>query len=331
MGILLQIQTYTTFEPLQAEWNDLLRRSATDDIFLTWEWQSTWWDVYQEGQLAILACRDETGRLIGIAPLYEVDGVCCIVGGKDVTDYLDFLIDQESIPQVLQAYAQHFKQNQLQLDLVNLPANSPTLTQLADAITSIGGMVETTSHEVCPLIVLPEDWEGYLALLDKRQRHELRRKMRRAMGGEEEIAMFTVDESHNLQEMMERFTQLMAASDPQKALFLQNEQHVTFFQRFAALALQNKWLCLRFLTVDGQDAAAYLDFDYNNRILVYNSGLALDVFSHLSPGIVLLANNIQHAIDNKYAVFDFLRGNESYKYSMGAKDTHIYRMTATFE
>lgn len=328
--VRLQIQIHNTFEGLQPEWDDLLHRSEADDIFLTWEWQATWWQVYQPGDLCIVACRDETGQLVGLAPLYEVDGVHCIVGGKDVTDYLDFIVDEDMLSAVFQAYAHHFQQNQYQLDLVNIPANSSTISQLVDCLQSLGAVVEVLQHEVCPLVELPDSWDGYLALLDKKQRHELRRKMRRALGTEEQIEWFTVDASHNLDDMMERFTRLMAASDPQKAVFLQDEQHVTFFKHFVTLAMQKNWLQLNFLTVDGQDAAAYLNFDYNNRILVYNSGLALDNFSHLSPGIVLLANNIQRAIDEKYAVFDFLRGDETYKYNMGGKDTILYRITVSF-
>jgi CelD/BcsL family acetyltransferase involved in cellulose biosynthesis len=35
---------------------------------------------------------------------------------------------------------------------------------------------------------------------------------------------------------------------------------------------------------------------------------------------------IQHAIENKRAVFDFLRGDEDYKYRLGGQDTRLYRL-----
>ena len=60
------------FWALRPEWNDLLRRSCYDTLFLTWEWQCTWWQHLGEGNLLLLGFRAEgDGRLVGIAPLFH--------------------------------------------------------------------------------------------------------------------------------------------------------------------------------------------------------------------------------------------------------------------
>jgi CelD/BcsL family acetyltransferase involved in cellulose biosynthesis len=41
--------------------------------------------------------------------------------------------------------------------------------------------------------------------------------------------------------------------------------------------------------------------------------------------VVITAKAIELAIENGRTTFDFLRGNETYKYRFGAKDTKIYR------
>jgi CelD/BcsL family acetyltransferase involved in cellulose biosynthesis len=69
-----------------------------------------------------------------------------------------------------------------------------------------------------------------------------------------------------------------------------------------------------------------MNFDYKNQIMVYNSGLDPHNFQWLSPGIVLVGNLIQHAIEHQRATFDFLRGDEDYKYRLGGQTTHIYRL-----
>jgi CelD/BcsL family acetyltransferase involved in cellulose biosynthesis len=51
----------------------------------------------------------------------------------------------------------------------------------------------------------------------------------------------------------------------------------------------------------------------------------------LSLGVVLTAKAIEHAIENGRSTFDFLRGNETYKYRFGAKDTEIYRLAISRE
>jgi hypothetical protein len=85
---------------------------------------------------------------------------------------------------------------------------------------------------------------------------------------------------------------------------------------------------MSFLVINGTPSAAYCDFDYNQKILVYNSGLLPHENSHLSAGIVLLCYDIRDAIDKKRSVFDFLRGNETYKYRMGAIDTQVFKLKA---
>ncbi len=120
----------------------------------------------------------------------------------------------------------------------------------------------------------------------------------------------------------------MSSSQSQKADFLQDTQNVDFLKKIIPLARENDWLQLSFLTINGIPAASYLNFDYDGRILVYNSGLLPEQYGHLSPGIVLLAYNIEHAIDTGHTVFDFLRGNETYKYRMGAQDTRVFMLRA---
>src|SRR5262249_6855099 len=153
--------------------------------------------------------------------------------------------------------------------------------------------VEIKDEDVCPHITLPGDFEAYLGMLDKKQRHELRRKVRRAEENEDEkVAWYIVGPEHDLKAEMDRFLNLMAASHQNKAQFLQESRHKLFFQTIMPILFERGWLQLSFLTVNGQAAATYFNFDYNNKILVYNSGLLPATHAHLSPGIVLLVYNI---------------------------------------
>ena len=84
-------------------------------------------------------------------------------------------------------------------------------------------------------------------------------------------------------------------------------------------------LQLSFLTVDGKKAAAYLCFDYLDRIWVYNSGFD-PAYREFSPGWVMLSYLIQNAIENGKKVFDFMRGDEAYKYRFGAEDSFVLKV-----
>jgi CelD/BcsL family acetyltransferase involved in cellulose biosynthesis len=117
------------------------------------------------------------------------------------------------------------------------------------------------------------------------------------------------------------------AQDPEKAAFLTDVMRSQMKAGVHA-AFRAGWLQLAFMEVDGEKACGYLNFDYDNKIWVYNSGLDRK-FMDLSPGWVLLGYLLQWANENKRAEFDFLRGDEDYKYKFGGLDRHVMRVKIT--
>ena len=125
-------------------------------------------------------------------------------------------------------------------------------------------------------------------------------------------------------EAANEFLDLMA-TDLRKVEFLTPEMRVQF-QHLIQAAHENGWLHLSFLDVGSRRAAGYLSFDYGDRLWVYNSGVNAAYLS-LSPGWVLLGHMIRWAIENGRQEFDFLRGDEKYKYQLGGQERYIYRLT----
>lgn len=328
------VKTQDDFEALASEWNPLLERSANKNLFSSWEWQSTWWNVYQPGELFVVTVRDEDGQLVGIAPWFidctnpqerVIRGIGCI----DVTDYVDIIALESHFEAVLNSFAEALMENKTQYDRINLcnmPESSPTYQQFPEILKAHGFTIETELEEVCPVITLPDEWDDYLSGLSKKDRHELRRKMRRAYNMSQ-IDTYTVDDSHDLNEQIELFTKLMIESAPDKAEFMADDNNRAFFETVLPMMYANGWLKIEFITVNDTPSAAYLNFHYDNRIMVYNSGLSQE-HMNLSPGIVLLGLLIRTAIEQNYDAFDFLRGNERYKYHMGGQDTQIFQIRA---
>jgi len=321
------------FVALASEWNDVLRRSPADTIFLTLEFQRTWWQCLGDGELLILAMRDESGELVGIAPLYGVETpqgqqALAIVGCEEVADYLDFIVAQGHEDACYAALVEYLESSPTPawdlLDLCNIHQDSPTLEMLPAVARSRGWEVSTKRDDVCPVVQLPGTWEEYLEMLDGKQRREIRRKLRRA-GGVTAENWYIVGPNHDLDIEAEDFLDLMAASAPDKAEFLTPRMR-DFFRQLMRVTYDVGWLQLVFLEVRGQKAAAYLNFIYNNRVLVYNSGLDWRTFPKLGAGIILTAHSIRHAIEQGREVFDFLQGDERYKYQFGGQDVEVRRL-----
>lgn len=322
----------SAFEKLEAEWNDLLHRSMSDTLFLTWEWQSTWWRYLGTGNLCIITMREDDGALVGIVPFFWDVSMAqakslSLIGCIDVSDYLDAIVAKEHAASVYHALIDTITCADFPawdvVHLCNLPAASPTNTELKAMAEARGFQAEWRVHDVSPRIELPATWEEYLAVLDKKQRHEIRRKLRRSE--EVNARWYTVEGEDALNAAVADFSELHKKSQPDKHMFMDARMQ-KFFVEMARTLQARHWLQLAFLEIEGARAASLFSFVYRNDVLVYNSGYDPAKYGHLSPGVVLFARSIQDAIAAKRRVYDFLRGDEEYKYRFGAKNTNVYEL-----
>lgn len=321
-----------TFATLEAEWNALLAQSITDTIFLTYEWQRTWWECLGNGELCLVTVREDDGTLIGIAPLFAEttntgERALTLIGCVDVSDYLDVIVARTYSERVYAALLDTLLRPDFPawewLHLCNLPAASPTNTQLKTLAATRGLTIQHGVRDVAPILALPTTWDAYLESLDKKQRHELRRKLRRA---EETPARWhTIDRADLLDQAIDDFITLHKQSRPDKNVFMDVRMR-GFFEQMARVLFARGWLQLSFLEIQGVRAAAIMNFIYNNDVLVYNSGYDPVQYGAYSPGIVLFARSIQDAIAAGRRHYDFLRGNEEYKYRLGARDTLVMEL-----
>ena len=325
--------------PLAADWNSLLAESITHVPFLRYEYLSAWWATrgggeWPDSELAVVTAHQD-GSLVGIAPLFssrnrDGDPALLLLGSIEISDYLDILTRPADLSDflggLLDFIAQPGALNWQLLDWHNLPEPSPTLPLLKAEAQKRGWTfsLEKTYH--APSIPLKGDFETYLSGIDKKQRHEIRRKMRRAEDCGRNVRWYIVEDVSSLDAELETFLDLMA-EDPEKAAFLTPAMR-TQMRVICRAAFDSGWLQLSFLEVDEQKAAGYLNFDYLNRIWVYNSGLDRR-FMDLSVGWVLLGYLLQWANEHKRSEFDFMRGNEDYKYRFGGVDKYVVRAKVT--
>ena len=334
---LTVIRTHDALDELAEEWNQLLRCCSASHVpFLRHEYLSTWWKTlgggeWSHGDLFTVVARKEDGQLAGIAPLFfshNREGVpaLLLLGSIEISDYLDFIVDAQSLDAFTTELLDLLESDQAPdwqvLDLYNLPEESPTLPALKAAAEQRGWLFAQERLQPCPYIPLPGDWETYLEGIDKKQRHEIRRKMRRAEGYALPVRWYIVEDEETLDSDIDDLLALMA-QDAEKERFLTGVMR-TQMRTAVHAAFQAGWLQLTFMEIAGQKAAGYLNFDYGGHIWVYNSGLNFEL-GELSPGWVLLSYLLKWANDQGRESFDFMRGDEDYKYRFGAIDRFIVR------
>jgi CelD/BcsL family acetyltransferase involved in cellulose biosynthesis len=250
-----------------------------------------------------------------------------LVGSIEISDYLDLIVRAEDLPAFLSGLLDFLASagDWSAVDWYNLPDASPTLPALKAEAERRGWTHTEGVYRPTPRIPLRGSFEEYLARIDKKQRHEIRRKMRRAAESEKNVRFTIVNGSEDLKAEIDAFFELMV-QDPGKAEFL----HPAMREQMTATiqdAHTHGYLWLAFLEVDGAKTAASLNFDYGNKLWGYNSGVSSE-HRELSPGWVLLAHTIQWCCENGRYEFDFMRGDEEYKYRFGGVNRHVMRARA---
>ena len=331
MGIEL-IQSTAEFIALKEDWNNLLSSSASHVPFLRHEYLASWWSTlgggeWDQGTLAILVDRNGDGSLSAIAPLFINQDRVLFLGSHEISDYLDLIASPEKMPSFIPALFNYLQTGDFpdwqEMDLYNLRETSPSLPILADAALLAGFEIKQEVIQPAPFLELPASWEDYLDTLQDRYRREIEKKLLNADHYFLPVSWYIVEEESSLDAEMDAFLQLMA-NHPQKKLFL-TDNMVEQMKISAREGFQAGWLQLAFLQVGDIKAAGYLNFDFNDQIWVYNSGID-PLFENLSPGWVLLGKIIQWAIDQGRVGLDFMRGDETYKYQFGGVEKKVLRV-----
>lgn len=333
---MLKFQLHSTLpEDLQEDWNELLAASISHVPFMRYEYLRTWWEGKGGGEWPdaslVLVTAHKDDRLVAAAPLFHTarhNGAPALLnlGSIEISDFLDVLARPEDLEAFLDGLLPFLADQQLPewegLHFYNILEDSPTIACLKSAAAKPEWKFETERLQHSPYIPLPGDWEIYLSGIDKKQRHEIRRKMRRAEEAEIPVKWYIVDSGDSLDREIDDFLNLMEY-DEEKIEFLTPSMRDQM-RNIIHCAFDSGCLQLAFLQVNGAKAAAYLSFDYLNRLWIYNSGINLE-FKDYSPGWVLLGYLLKWANENHRSEFDFMRGDEDYKYRFGAVDRFVVR------
>ncbi len=323
-------------DELQAEWDTLLKSSPTNVPFLRFGYQKLWWQTCGGGEWEwgepYLLLGYEKEKLVGIAPLFRVpfhgEHILTFIGAKNISDYLDFIVAKQNAKSFSEAVLAHLTCDASHLwDKIifsNVPASSPLLPIFQNKSSSDNFACSIQELQSAPYLPLPKTWDAYLINLDKKQRHEIRRKIRRLEKEADNFRFFFITDMQQLLRYQEVFFSLMR-QDHAKAQFL-TQRMMEHMQKLLSWSFREEILKLFFLEINGVTAAGYFCFDDQNTIYIYNSGFHNE-FQYFSPGWLLLSYLIQWSIENSHEKVDFMRGNEKYKYQFGALNSAIYEIT----
>jgi CelD/BcsL family acetyltransferase involved in cellulose biosynthesis len=292
-------------------------------VFMLPEWMQTWWQVFGVDAKPYIHVVKDSDKVIGIAPLMLKEGTACFIGSTDVCDYQDFIVEPGKEQDFFSVLLDYLKKNRIKvLDLKHVRPDSTVITSLIPLAKSQNYQVNNNEEAVSYEMDLPSSFDEYLQTLSTKQRHEVRRKLRR-LTEEGEIVYRFIDKDSELPSAIETFFKMFTESRQDKAVFL-TEQMKSYFRLLIDTMKRVGLLKLGVLELDSKPVAEILCFDYNDCMYLYNSGYDPQYVS-LSVGLLSKVLAIKDSIEKGKKRFDFLKGAEAYKEHLGGKEVPLYR------
>lgn len=307
---------------LAGVWSNLAERRSPASIFVTPEWIAVARE-HDSAEAVTLAVGDPPHGIAALAR--DADGTLRFAGGE-LTDEQDVVApagEEQWVATAVGTWIAGETPRRVRLEFV--PEGAPTLDAVGTVLAENGYRVDRSRLITSPRVTLPSDFETYVKGLGKKARHELRRKIRRLENATRANFRWASDAERGA--TLDRFFTLHRLSRGEKADFMTLDVEGFFRDIADALAPLGR-LRLGVLRAHDEDAAVLFAFAYRGTLALYNA--AYDpALASLSIGIVAHAWAIREAIGERFDTYDLLRGDEPYKYDLGAADRWLGRLEAT--
>jgi len=316
--------TEESFASLDSYCSEARYNLRWSSVFVLPGWLKVWWQSFGNGAELYLRTVRQGEEIIGIAPLFIRDKTAALIGSADVCDYLDFVLAHDREEEFFSVLLDDLiEQGVSNLDLGPLRPDSTVLNYLVAIARNRNYPVLCQEEGVSVELDLPATWDEYLALLAAKQRHELKRKLRRLE--EAGSVAYRCLEVNPLQVdgFMDTFLRLFALSWEEKAEFM-TPRRESFFRSLAKAMAEAKLLRFGVLELNAVTVAVIMGFDYNDTMYLYNSAYDPD-YRGLSVGLLSKALCIKASIERGRRRWDFLKGGEPYKYQLGGSEIPLYR------
>lgn len=317
-----------------AAWDELVESDPAATIFHSARFLARWCRHLRGDCDLRLRFVCDGDRLAGVVPeVRETSGrgrEVHFAGGEHVTDYLGPVSLPDDRERVVDAWfgALEAEDDWDVVVAAGLAEDAGWHELVAARARAAGfGVTGPDDDAVCPRVDLAGGWDGYLGRITGKQRHEIRRKARKLAREAGVVKLVAVDPA-DLHDGVDAFVELHRTSPGEKGRFFADDEMTAFFHALADEFGADGTLRLHRLDVDGRPGAVTVSLVGGGTWGLYNSAFADDLRA-LAPGMVLVAELVRMAGEEGCAVFDLLRGDEAYKYRLGAEDRRLRRVEVT--
>jgi len=325
---LVEINSVIGMISIRNDWKELLLKSKDATPFQSWEWNYTFVEDFKFSErLKIIAGYNEDNELIAIAPLQLTRHFVPFIKvlefiGSGPSDYSDFLILEDYKQSFLKAFFDFVEENRDWTVLNFMSLREDTMKLISHELC-----VEISSQTVCPLALLPTTMKQFESEMNKRELNSVKRKVRKLVS-ENRLKYSVLESQEDLEMSIDNFIELHQQRHNSKGERgkIYSRQQRERFHRFSALMCNSGLLKIETLKIDDRVVAANFILALKEKKYNYLSGMDPQ-YSNFKPGKILIYYMIEDAIKKGYEVYDFLQGDEKYKYYWSNDEVKLYNVS----
>jgi CelD/BcsL family acetyltransferase involved in cellulose biosynthesis len=322
----LQVRTISSqegFSAIAAEWERLHSEAHVASVFNSWMWQYAWSDIYGHGQPLRILVASRGNAMVGILPLYiqtvailglPVRRLRVIGSGGDTNpDDLGpfFARGCETAAASALARAVLTMKGVDVVELSDLDSRSPLPSAMKLEAERMQMECALGQSEKIAYLELPGDWKSYLASVSGHRRWHIL-SLRRKLAAAHRTRFFVWQDAANLDRALDRLAELHRQRWGTASKSFASREYMALHRAAMKECLERGWLRLYCLEIDGEIGAMIYCYRFRKHVFMVQAGFD-PAYAKLSVGNVLLGYALEHAIGEGNAVFDFLRGEHSYK------------------
>jgi CelD/BcsL family acetyltransferase involved in cellulose biosynthesis len=326
------------FLEIRSAWDALLEATEAASVFMSWEWNHSWWKHYGRSHGLRIVTVWEHGQLKAVLPLYlqksklfrfwELTCVRLIgTGGDTSPDYLGPIQEPASATRTSQVLANHLFDELREwhvLRLSDLDRNSGFYRELERQCEHRSLPHATTVAARIVYVELPATWNDYLAGVHRYRRNTIRRT-RRKIEEQFQGRFHVITDEDQLDDVLASLIRLHHRRWQGNANghAFSTPEYVGFHSDAIRACARRGWVRFYCLEAEGKRIAVFYCYRFRNRIFYFQAGFDPD-YERLRPGLVLIGYALEQAIQEGNTVFDFLRGEHAYKTQWGKSlcETH---------
>ncbi|WOH36636.1 GNAT family N-acetyltransferase [Thalassotalea fonticola] len=330
---------------MRPSWDRLLQQTNNDNIYITWEWLSHWWQVYHEGRSLFIVIAERDNELVGLLPLLrrKITYYRCFkfrrieflsTGETEEEEVCPTIMNCSILPGLEQQVCEgfiHFLVDELGDEWDELRMTPLVMDDLKTKhfsrcfATQRNYLCRTEEQGINAYTDLSNGWDELSKSFGRKTRKGLRRG-RKFIAETQDSGYRFLENTEDFDYFYDAFVELHSKRWNNSSIF-DNSNFARFQRQVCKDIFEKGWLMLSLLTIDNKIISGNLDYCHGDTVYGYLTAYDPDFKTKLSLGLLGMSYCLEHSSNNTYKKYDWYRVTDKGNYKKHFSPNIRYMVT----